>query len=306
MINDDFDDEIEHETMAGSHAETIFENFKPSKALSIHFERLTRYMHDHGFDKGYFSFNSHGDGFELNRFCIAKEGSLIDPWTQSTLNDHLLIAPNLSLTTLSESIFECLADSVLDKIDNGESYQEVELNLASQLLDNGQRKWSLTVDYSEEVESSEDHCHENEADAYEDNMAHALLIKFMKEHGVDQFHFTFSGGGDSGDLNRLECELSREDIEAKNIPLENGEKVSFSELAYSFCEKEAISVGNWWDNDGGSGAVFVYADGRVDINVSFYDRSIDFVFQGQHIDLAFPLQTGKKMTIPKIEKGLEN
>jgi hypothetical protein len=306
MINDDFDDEIEHETTAGGHTATIFKSFKPSKALSINFERLTRYMHDHGFDKGYFSFNSHGDGFELNRFCMAKEGSLIDPWTQSTLNDHLLIAPNLSLTNLSESIFECLAESVLDKIDNGESHQEVELNLVSQLLDNGQRKWSLTVDYSEEMESSEDHCHEHEAEAYEDNTAHALLIKFMKEHELDQFHFTFSGGGDSGELNELECELSREDREAKNIPLESGEKVSFSELAYSFCNKEATAVGNWWDNEGGRGAIFVYADGRVNIDVSFHERSTDFVFQGQHIELAFPLKTGKKLTIPKIEKGLES
>lgn len=282
------------------------DDFTPSTSLALRIEKICRYLHSQGMNQAYYSFTSHGDGFEFNRFSAAKPNETIDTYEQSSIFDTAEIAPGQTVNNLNEEIYELFCESCLNKFDDDNISQEIEVNFLSEPAERGQSKWAFTIDYSAETQKSDDQEFEYNAEHYEDNAVHALLVKFMKEQSMDQFHFSFSGGGDSGELHNIECDLDSAIIEKKEIELDDGSKASFMELAYDFCNSEAQSVGNWWDNEGGSGAIFMMANGDVSINVSFYERENELVFKDKALNMPFSIKTGKKLPKPKLDKSLEN
>jgi len=282
------------------------QGFTPSLSLGLKLEMMCRYLHAHNYSGAYYSFTSHDQGFEVSRFTAIKPGETIDYYIGSTLDHLIQIAPGLTISDLNEKILDEFGEEFFDEIDSGEGYQEFEMHLNSAPSERGQVKWSFLVDYSAAKESTEDHAYERDAEHYEDDESYALLIAMMKEKNLDTFSFSFGGGGDSGDLQDIECSLSKSEMEEKCWDIGNDTKTSFLELASEFCLSEATGVGNWWDNDGGSGSITVNQDGAVVIEVSYYENSNELIFKDVPMNMPFEIKTGTPQKKPNPEKSLEN
>ena len=281
-------------------------DYTPSNSLALHVEKLCRYLHAQGFNQAFYSFTSNDEGFEFNHFSVAKPGSEIDYNKKHDIFEVIEIAPGITVQNLNKEIHELLCNECLDEFDNDEFHQEICLYLLADDPIKGQSKWRMNIEYAAEKDKSDDQEFEYSAGHYEEDSAHALIVKYMREKSLDQYHFTFGGGGDSGELHNIECELEQKDLEIKEIEMEDGSKTSFLEIAYDFCNREAQSIGNWWDNDGGSGSIFMMANGDVKIEVSFFEREVANIFKEKEINTPFSIKTGIKIKEPKVIKSLEN
>jgi hypothetical protein len=90
----------------------------------------------------------------------------------------------------------------------------------------------------------------------------ALLVTKIKNLGVNKIEITFSGSGDSGDVDEVQFIANEWDDITTDITSKIGDDCinHFRDLAYNVIEDKVNTVGDWVNNEGGFGTITIFAD----------------------------------------------
>lgn len=232
---------------------------------------------------------------------------------------------------------EDFVTSLLDEMnqdfldDQGSEYtQRICLNL---IRNNEIGEWQLFASHDDTVEDNLDEQHDFDEEHNEGDPAFAAIVKFMNENGIDTLKYSFSGCGDSGELNDLEAyanshlskDKAKDAIEGEFSGADRGNEltdqdrsqeqssafeqgtiesivpfdfeaveISIPEIDITESAASIISdhvdnmtenVGDWWNNSGGSGIAYIYANGTSGVDVTFYHEELETQFSDVLVDI---------------------
>lgn len=156
---------------------------------------------------------------------------------------------------------------------------DISLNIEFFKQDDG--TWSAQSHSTISVQQEENEEEELTLDSFiEDGDAVYLeVIEFLKAHNVDSLTWSFQGGGDNGSLEGLSFEYDGDhedllkimkDTQEFAFESEDEKGESFHNGLESYLYKRLDNIGDWVNNDGGSGNVTIYKDGTYFRDTSYY------------------------------------
>lgn len=99
----------------------------------------------------------------------------------------------------------------------------------------------------------------------------ALLVTKIKNLGVNKIEITFSGSGDSGDIDEVQFIANEWDDITSDITSKIGDDCidHFRDIAHNIIEDKVDPIGDWVNNEGGFGTITIYTDSSsYDLNYS--------------------------------------
>jgi hypothetical protein len=99
----------------------------------------------------------------------------------------------------------------------------------------------------------------------------ALLVTKIKNLGVNKIEITFSGSGDSGDIDEVQFIANEWDDITPDITSKIGDDCinHFRDVAYNIIEDKVDPIGDWVNNEGGFGTIIISTDSSsYDLNYS--------------------------------------
>lgn len=93
----------------------------------------------------------------------------------------------------------------------------------------------------------------------------------IKNLGVNKIEITFSGSGDSGDIDEVTFITNDWDDITSDITSKIGDDCinHFRDIAYNIIEDKVDPIGDWVNNEGGFGTIYISTDSSsYDLNYS--------------------------------------
>lgn len=100
-------------------------------------------------------------------------------------------------------------------------------------------------------------------------LGQVLTLMNIKDLGVEKVEISFSGSGDSGDIDDINFYAKEFDDITKSVQDKFGDKPDelFREFAWTVVNQKVDTVGDWVNNEGGFGTI------EIDVENKTYDLS---------------------------------
>ena len=282
--------------------------------------KLGSYLESMGAKKFSMDLVSYGDcHFEIDSYSIDDED----------IDANLPFRAGVTIDGFMSSLLEEMSQDFLD-----DQCSEYTQNVCLNLIRNDEiGEWQLFASHDDTVENNLDEEHDFDEEHNEGDPAFAAIVKFMNENGIDTLKYSFSGGGDSGELNDLEAYVNNHssknkakdaiegefsgadrgneltdqdrsqeqssafeqytiesivpfDFEAVEISIPEADiTASAASIISDHVDSMTESVGDWWNNNGGSGIAYIYANGTSGVDVTFYDEELEAQFSDVLVDI---------------------
>ena len=98
-----------------------------------------------------------------------------------------------------------------------------------------------------------------------------ILITKLKEQDVAKVTVYFDGSGDDGDIQEIEYfDVSDTAIDG----LSDNDENKFKDALYSLINNEIATIGDWVNNDGGYGYVYIDTE-KLTHTIDYYQRTVE-------------------------------
>lgn len=99
------------------------------------------------------------------------------------------------------------------------------------------------------------------------------LLVNLKDKGVTKIEITFSGSGDSGDIDELEFYTGADYISNRQDYISNEDYNTLESNCYTLID-ECIEGADWYNNEGGNGKIYIYLESMT-ADVEYSQRTTD-------------------------------